>query len=108
MMSSTICFTRGSVRLASAKVKSLWAMMEDYSLHLFRMRNEAYDLLVAVQHDDGRSDMMIRGVWLLGDSESLELGLGLHNRCVGTRVVSGRAIGRIMSGTHTSCDDIAI
>src|SRR5947207_13967893 len=72
------------------------------------MRNEAYDLLVAVQHDDGRSDVMIHGVWLLGDSESLELRLGLHNRRVGTRVVSGRAIGRIMSGAYASSDDIAI
>ena len=58
------------------------------SLHVFRPRDEPHDFLVAIQHHNRRSDMMIRWIGLLRDLETSQFGLGLNDRSVCAGMVS--------------------
>src|SRR6266480_4289491 len=104
-MSWTIRLTSGSVRFASASAKNL---ANDDPCNVFGMRDEPDDLLVAIQHDDRRSDVMIGRVSLLGHPEPLKVGIRLYRRRVGPGVIGGRAVCGIVTGADTAGDDVAI
>src|SRR5262245_16561224 len=105
MMSRTTRFTSGRVRLASARVKNL---RDNDPLHVFGMWDEPHDFLVAAQHHDRRSHMVVRRVELLGDPEALQLRLGFYDGRVGASVIRDRAIRGIMSRPDTARHDVAV
>src|SRR6267378_669385 len=103
-------FTRGKVRLASARVKNLWAtsLRHHYSLNVFRMRYEPNHLLVAIQYHDGRTHVVIGRIYLLRDLEAFQLSIGLYDGSVGAYVTGGRAVGRIVAGADAARDDVTV
>src|SRR5438046_4504084 len=102
-MSWTIRLTSGRVRLASARVKNLGG--NDDSLLLFGVRNKPHHSLVAVNDDDRGSVVMIG---LFRDLVPFQLGLGLHDRRIGSGMILHGTIIGIVALSHTLGHDVAV
>src|SRR2546425_7498708 len=117
-MSATMRFTRGSVLLASARVKCLRGTEliyaerlllsnNHYSLNELRMRNKPHHAFVVVYHDNRRPDMRICFLELL-DLEPRQLRLGRDHHRIAPRVHLGGALLRIVPRRHALGHDIAV